>query len=84
MYLGVIDVKPLDDYQLELVFENNEIRIFDTTPYLDTGVFSELIDDSMFKTVHVRFDTIEWANGADLDPEVLYEKSQPVHSKKIV
>ena len=84
MYLGVIDVKPLDGYQLELVFENNETRIFDTSPYLDTGVFSELKEVSMFKTVHVSFDTIEWANGADLDPEVLYEKSQPINSKKIV
>lgn len=84
MYLGIIDVKPLDNYQLELVFENNETRIFDITPYLDTGVFSELQEQAMFKTVHVSYDTIEWANGADLDPEVLYEKSHPVHSKKIV
>lgn len=84
MYLGVKNVKPLENYQLELVFENNETRIFDTTPYLNTGIFSELQDTSMFKTVHVSYDSVEWANGADLDPEVLYEKSEPYHSKKIV
>ena len=84
MYLGVIDVKPLKNYQLELVFENKEIRLFDIKPYLDTGVFSELQDSSMFKTVRVCYDTIEWANGADLDPEILYEKSLPVNSNKIV
>lgn len=81
MYLGVIDVKPLDNYKLELIFENKEVRLFDFTPYLNTGVFSELQDHSMFKTVHICYDTIEWANGADLDPEVLYEKSQPINSK---
>lgn len=81
MYLGVIDVKPLDNYKLELIFENKEVRLFDFSPYLNTGVFSELQDHSMFKTVHICYDTIEWANGADLDPEVLYEKSQPINSK---
>ena len=84
MYLGVIGVKPLENYQLELVFENKEIRVFDIKPYLDTGVFSELKDNAIFKTVHVSYDTIEWANGVDLDPEVLYEKSHPYNSKKIV
>ena len=30
----------------------------------------------MFNTVHVSFDTIEWNNEADLDPEILYKESQ--------
>ena len=28
--------------------------------------------------MHVCFDTVEWANGADLCPEVLYAESEPV------
>ncbi|MBC8183021.1 DUF2442 domain-containing protein [candidate division KSB1 bacterium] len=32
-------------------------------------------DVSEFKKVRVSFDTIEWENGFDLDPEFLYEKS---------
>ncbi len=84
MYLGVIEVKALNDYKLELVFENKEVRLFDFTPYLDTGIFTELKDNKMFNSVHISYDTIEWANGADLDPEVLYAKSQPYNSKKIV
>jgi hypothetical protein len=39
-------------------------------------LFKTLKDEKMFKTVKVAFDTIEWANGVDLDPEVLYEKSK--------
>ena len=76
MYFSIIGVKPLSDYLLELTFENDEIRVFDMKPYLDTGVFGALKDEKLFKRVKVSFDTVEWPNGADLDPEVLYEKSQ--------
>lgn len=75
MYLAVIEVEPLEDYQLLLTFENGEKRIFDMKPYLDKGNFQELKDKNKFKTVRVSFDSIEWANQADIDPEILYEKS---------
>jgi hypothetical protein len=45
------------------------------TPYLDKGIFAELKDSTLFNTVKVNFDTVEWANEADLDPEFLYEES---------
>ena len=75
MYLAVIDVKPLDDYKLELTFENEEKRLFDMKPYLNKGIYNELKDESMFRTARVSFDSIEWANKADIDPEFLYKKS---------
>ena len=79
MYLSVKEVKPLSDYNLELTFENNEIKIFDVKPYLDTELFKTLKDKKIFKMVKVSYDTIdtiEWPNKVDLDPEVLYEKSK--------
>ena len=76
MYLAVTDVKPLKNYQLLLTFENNEIKIFDMKPYLDKGIFSELKDEKKFRSVRVSFDSIEWCNQADLDPEFLYDKSK--------
>lgn len=75
MYLAVKDVKVMDNYKLILTFENNEKRLFDMTPYLELGVFKTLKDENLFKTVKVSFDTIEWSNGADIDPETLYEDS---------
>ncbi|MDR0306804.1 MAG: DUF2442 domain-containing protein [Chitinispirillales bacterium] len=78
MYLSVNKVKTLDNYELELTFENKEVRVFDVKPYLNTGVFSKLKDLDFFKMVKVSFDTIEWPNGIDLDPEVLYKKSKPI------
>ncbi|MDR3047367.1 MAG: DUF2442 domain-containing protein [Bacteroidales bacterium] len=76
MYLSVSKVQPLNDYKLELTFENNETKIFDVKPYLDTGLFKTLKDENFFKRVKVSYDTIEWPNGIDLDPEILYEKSE--------
>ncbi len=71
-------VAPLSDYVLLLTFENAERRLFDVKPYLTNGVFAALADQSLFRSVRVSFDTIEWPNGADLCPEVLYEKSEPM------
>lgn len=75
MYLSVKDVKPLDNYQLLLTFENGEKRKFDMRPYLEIGVFKELKNVNIFKTVQTSFDTIAWTNDIDLDPEMLYQKS---------
>jgi len=78
MYLAVTDVKALDNYQLLLKFENKEEKIFDVSPYLEIGKFQELKNEKLFKTVRVSFDSIEWDNQLDLDPELLYEKSKAV------
>ncbi len=75
MYLSVKNVVPQADYTLLLTFENGEQRRFDVKPYLDMGVFRELRDVAVFNTVRVSFDTVEWSNEADLDPEFLYRNS---------
>ena len=49
--------------------------MFDMTPYLDVGRFAELKNIEAFKQVSVSFDTIEWENDLDLDPEFLYAHS---------
>lgn len=78
MFFAVTDVKPSDDYQLLLQFKNGEQKIFDMKPYLDKGIFIGLKDEIVFKTAKVNFDTVEWANKADIDPETLYYGSRDV------
>ena len=78
MHLGIIDVKPLKQYKLLLTFENNEARILDMSPFLNKGMYAQLKDVSLFNTVKVSFDTIEWANEIDLCPEFAYKKSTPI------
>ncbi len=82
MYLSVKSVKPLEEFKLLLKFENGEERIFDVSPYLNIGKFGELKDQSMFNSVAVSFDTIEWPNHIDIDPEFLYEKSVTLNEQQ--
>ena len=76
MYLPVISVTPIDNYKILLTFENGEKRQFDMNPFLDKGIFKELRDISIFNTVKVSYDSIEWENEADIDPEILYQYSE--------
>lgn len=72
MYSAIKNVEPIDDYKLILTFEGNIRKQVDMKPYLDKGVFKELQDKKIFNSVKVAFDTIEWSNGADIDPESLF------------
>ncbi len=76
MHPGVKSVTATDEHRLIIGFGNGERRIFDVTPLLPIGRFRELAARQAFKTVHVAFDTIEWDNGLDLDPEYLYDHSE--------
>ena len=76
MYIGIKSVVALSDYKLFLTFDTNEEKIFDMKKHLDYGMFKELKDEKLFKTVHISFDSIEWENGADIDPEILYNESE--------
>ncbi len=78
MYKAITNVTPTDDFKLILSFDKKEKRIFDAGPILKFGKFIELQDLDVFKKVHISFDTVEWENGLDLDPEYLYKKSKKV------
>lgn len=75
MYPSVKNVTPGDNYVLYVEFENGESGRLDMKPALDFGIFKRLKDQEMFKQVRVKFDTIEWNCGLDLDPEYVYEKA---------
>jgi hypothetical protein len=83
IYHGVRAVVPLDDYRLLLTFDNGERREFDVKPYMGKGIFAALKDPVVFNSVRVSFDTIQWNNGADLCPEVLFAGSQPLASARV-
>ncbi len=75
MYVAIVGVKALDGYKIWLEFENGEKKIFDVTPYMNMGRFAELRNKSLFNSVSIQFDTVQWANQLDFDPEFLYEQS---------
>jgi hypothetical protein len=81
LYQPIIDVKAMSDYTLLVTFKNNEVKLLDMKPYLNKGIYAELKDTNLFNTVHVSYDSIEWANQADLDPEFIYIESKPYQIK---
>ena len=75
MLQDIVFVKPLKNYQLRLRFEDNQEGIVDIQQQIKfTGVFEPLKNPEYFAQVKVNpeLGTIQWPNGADLDPDVLY------------
>lgn len=68
----VISVEPQAYFRLKLTFSNDEIRLFDVSPFLDKGVFKELQNESYFKQVRVAFGCVEWPHEQDFSKDTLY------------
>lgn len=68
-------VRALDNYRLWIRFTNDEEKIFDFTPLLDSPAFSPLKDKSLFDKVYVEFGCPVWNNGEiDISPEYVYKE----------
>ena len=67
----VMRAYPLDDYRLDLVFENGKRRIFDIKPYFQRGIFSRLQNKATFQAVRVVAGSVEWPGGFDLGATAL-------------
>lgn len=74
----VKSVSPLENYQLEILFENGESRRFDVSPYLDRGIFVRLRDGALFQAARVVAGSVEWPTGLDLSYDTLYLEGQPI------
>lgn len=73
-----IDVKVLENYKLEILFDNSEKKIFDVNPYFKFKKFFELKEKNIFNSVKIAGLSIEWENGADICPDELYNNSVKV------
>ena len=74
--LDVINVEPRKDNSLLLVFENQEKRLFDMTPYLDKKPFMKLKDSPLFMQAMVAHGTVVWPGNIDIAPETLWDYSK--------
>jgi hypothetical protein len=45
---------------------------------MEIGRLEALKEPAVFKAVRVSFDTIEWPNEIDMDPEAVYQASVPI------
>ena len=73
MFLEINKAEYLGDYRIQLWFNNDEVRVVDLANSLRGESFRPLLDKDFFKRFSIRFNTIEWENGAGFAPEYLYE-----------
>jgi hypothetical protein len=76
--LDVVRVTPHKDNTLLLVFENNEQRLFDMTPYLNEKPFTKLKKSPLFMKAKVLYGTVVWPGNIDIAPETLWDNSTAV------
>ncbi len=81
--IDVILVSPLPNYQLELTFASDEVRVFDMAAYLHKKPFNRLIENNRFMSAHVDYGTVVWEGNIDISPETLYDRSVPSDQKLI-
>lgn len=73
MFLEVVKAEYLSGYRIKLWFNNQVTKIVDLLSSLKGQVYESLKDTSQFRRFQVKYNTIEWSNGADLAPEYLYD-----------
>ena len=78
MLLDVISVKTVKDYQLELKFENGEVRRFDMRPLLAMKPWNRIAKPHLFEHAKVAYGTVVWPGEIDIAPETLYDDSVPL------
>jgi hypothetical protein len=83
-YLHVRSLLVLPGYRLRLAFDNGNERVIDFETLLLGPLWGALRDQELFAQVRVNLDTntIEWPNGADLNPVILHD--WPEYSGRIV
>jgi hypothetical protein len=75
MFLEVSKAEYLDYFKIKLTFNNEEIKIVDLQNELNGPIYKPLQQLDYFKNFKLKYNTIEWENGADYAPEYLYSIS---------
>ena len=74
MFLHITNARYLEDYKVEVSFNDGRKGVADLADALKGSMFEPLKNKSLFSRLVVdkELDTIAWSNGADLAPEYIY------------
>lgn len=72
MFTEVVKAEYVDKYKIKLWFNNKVTKVVDLFPSLKGIVFEPLKNMEYFKKFKLKYNTIEWDNGADFAPEYLF------------
>jgi plasmid maintenance system killer protein len=76
----ISSAKPTEGFRVLITFTDGSSREIDLEPYLRGPIFEVLRNDlNAFHSIRVdpRMGTVVWRNGADIDPDVLYQGFKP-------
>lgn len=95
--IHVADAKYLNGFKLELLFVINDYqknskqkvqKVADLEQYLkdkkEDSIFAPLKNLFFFQNFTIGANTVEWANGADIAPERLYELANQIKYEKMM
>ncbi len=71
MFTEVVKAEYAGKYMVRLWFNNNVTKTVDLLPSLKEIVFEPLKNMDYFKRFTIKYNTLEWENGADFAPEYL-------------
>lgn len=72
----VRSVKALENYSLELVFDNGQKGLFSMKPYLAYPVYQPLKDAAFFRKAKAIMGFVSWDDDIDMSPDTLYLESK--------
>jgi hypothetical protein len=72
--VSVKSVEILEFPKMSVIFNTNEKKIFDVSPYMDKEIFTEFQNQSYFKQAKATHASIAWPNGQDFCSDTLYIK----------
>jgi hypothetical protein len=70
--MKVINVNALDDYKLQVAFDNGVSGTIDLKDFIKKGIFSVLEDKSVFKKVYPTGHSIAWNDDLEIDALTVY------------
>lgn len=71
MFLHVTVAKYVEDYRVQLSFNDGSSGEVDLSNELDGEIFEPLKDKTFFQSFFLEGHTLNWSNGADFAPEFL-------------
>jgi len=82
-YAKTISARALDDYQVEVRFNNGQTGVFDCKFLLSRNMSAALADYELFRKVRVEHGTLAWPNDIDVAPEVVWESSKKSYVQEL-
>jgi hypothetical protein len=74
----IVKAAPQQELKMRLTFEDGVSKVVDLEPMMQGPIFESLRENpALFRDVKIEGGTIAWANGADIDPDVLYYDLKP-------